>query len=384
MSKVSVVKCRDYDYENVKAAVRESVGLLGGISAFVKPGDRVLLKANLVLKRRPEKATTTHPSIVRALAEMVIEAGGKPVIGDSPGGTNYYNREVLQGIYETTGMREAAELSGAELNYNFDVIDVPYPQGKVIKNIKTIKAVIDADVIINIPKIKSHMMNAFSGAVKNMFGIIPGRYKVDYHFRFEDPADFADLLIDVITYATPHLSVMDAVVGMEGYGPTNGSPKQVGLILSSADPYSLDAVAAYAIGIDPPQIPMIRKSVERGLYDGKFDRIDIVGERIRTVRVLNFKKPTVRVAFNIYSWVIPKPLLKRFNRYIKPSPSFNHAQCRKCRACFESCPPQAITLVEGKPVVDLQKCIRCFCCDELCVYAAVEIKKPWFLRAVIK
>jgi uncharacterized protein (DUF362 family)/Pyruvate/2-oxoacid:ferredoxin oxidoreductase delta subunit len=291
---------------------------------------------------------------------------------------------VLEGIYETTGMREAAQLSGAELNYDTEIVDIPYPQGKVIKNIKTFRAVLDADVIVNIPKIKSHMMNVFSGAVKNMFGIIPGRFKVEYHFRFEDPADFADLLLDINLFSKPTLSVMDAIVGMEGYGPTNGNPKQVGLILSGADPYSLDAVAAAVIGIAQHRIPTLKKSIERGLYDGKFDRIDIVGEKPEDVQVLDFHKPTVQVAFNVYSSVIPKPLLKRINRFIKPKPVFDHAKCRSCKACAESCPPQAITMVGGKPEVELKKCIRCFCCDELCVHDAVEIRKPWFLRIAIK
>lgn len=233
MSKVSIVKCPEYDYETVKNAVRESIDLLGGISAFVNPGDRVLIKVNLLIRRKPEKVTTTHPSLAQALAEIVIDAGGTPIIGDSPGGYHFYNKGTLEAVYETCGMKQAAEESGAELNYNTDVVDVPYPEGRIMKSIKTIKPVLEVDKIISIPKIKTHMMTVYSGAVKNLFGIIPGSYKAEYHLRFDDTNDFADLLIDICSFVKPVLTVMDAVIGMEGYGPTNGNPKKVGLIISS-------------------------------------------------------------------------------------------------------------------------------------------------------
>lgn len=249
MSRVSIVKCENYDFDKVKNAVKASLDLLGGISSFVLPGEKVLLKVNLLMRRKPEKVTTTHPSLARALAELVLEAGAHPIIGDSPGGYHFYSRSTLEAVYETCGMREAAEQSGAELNYNTDVVDVPYPEGKLMKSIKTIKPVLDVDKIISIPKIKTHAMTVYSGAVKNLFGIIPGRYKPEYHLRFEDTGDFADVLIDICSFVKPVLTVMDAVVGMQGYGPTNGSPKQVGLVISSPNPFELDVVAAKIIGL---------------------------------------------------------------------------------------------------------------------------------------
>lgn len=384
MSKVSIVKCPEYDYEIVKNAVRESVDLLGGISAFVNPGDRVLIKVNLLIRRKPEKVTTTHPSLARALAEIVIDAGGTPIIGDSPGGYHFYNKGTLEAVYETCGMKQAAEESGAELNYNTDVVDVPYPEGRIMKSIKTIKPVLEVDKIISIPKIKTHMMTVYSGAVKNLFGIIPGSYKAEYHLRFDDTNDFADLLIDICSFAKPVLTVMDAVIGMEGYGPTNGNPKKVGLIISSPDPYALDAVAADIIDLDISQVPTIRKSIERGLFDGSLKGISIVGEDIKNVKVKDFKKPTQKVAFNFYSVLIPKPILKRINRFIKPKPQFSRKDCKGCGMCARSCPPKAIEMKGGAPVCDLSKCIRCFCCHELCNYNAVKIKRPWFLKLLLR
>ncbi len=384
MSEVSIVKCSDYEINRVKIAVRQSLELLGGISNFVSPGEKVLLKVNLLIRRKPDKVTTTHPSVVQALAELVIEAGGIPVIGDSPGGYHFYNKSTLEAVYETCGMKTAAENSGAELNYNTEVVDVPYPQGKIMKSIKTIKPVLDVDKIISIPKIKTHMMTVYSGAVKNLFGIIPGSYKAEYHLRFDDTNDFADLLIDICSFAKPVLTVMDAVIGMEGYGPTNGSPKKVGLIISGANPYVLDAVAASIIDIDIFKIPTIRKSVERGLFSGDLNRYSILGENINEIKVADFKKPTVKVAFNLYSILIPKPILKRINRFIKPTPRFNRKKCKSCGMCAKSCPPKALQMKDGTPVLDHSACIRCFCCHELCNYDAVEIHRPWFLKLLLR
>ena len=384
MSKVSITKCSSYEFDIVKNSIRSSLELLGGMSDFISAGDKVLLKVNLLMKRKPEKVTTTHPAIVQAVAELVLEAGGKPIIGDSPGGYHFYNKGTLEEVYETCGMKEAAKKSGAELNYDTEVVDIPYPDGKIMKSIKTIKPVLEVDKIISIPKIKTHMMTVYSGAVKNMFGIIPGSYKAEYHLRFDDTGDFADLLIDICSFSKPVLTIMDAVIGMEGYGPTNGNPKKVGLVIASKDPYALDAVAADVIGLEGLQVPTIRKSIDRGLYNGNIDGVEILGEAINDVKVEDFKKPTVKVAFNYYSLLIPKPLLKRINRFIKPTPRFDKIKCKGCAVCAKSCPPKAITMKNGKPEVRLENCIRCFCCHELCHSDAVQIKRPWFLRLLLR
>jgi uncharacterized protein (DUF362 family)/Pyruvate/2-oxoacid:ferredoxin oxidoreductase delta subunit len=384
MSDVSIVRCADYESERVKNAVRQSLDLLGGIRAFVKPGNRVLLKVSLLMRRKPEKATTTHPEVVRALAELVLEAGGKPLIGDSPGGYHFYTRATLASVYETCGMKEAAEKSGAELNYDTEAIDVPFPEGKVVKMVKTIKPVLDADVVISIPKLKTHMMTVYSGAVKNLFGIIPGSYKAEYHLRFEDTDDFADLLIDLCNFAKPALTVMDAVVGMEGLGPTSGTPRTVGLIVSSPDPYALDSVAVRLIGLDPRRVPTIVKAEERGLCAANMAGIRVLGECVDDVAVLDFKKPTVKVAFNYYSLFLPRWLKKRLDKVIKPRPRFDHEDCVGCGMCAQGCPPKVIEMRDGKPEADLGRCIRCFCCNELCAHGAVSIVRPWFIRIVLR
>lgn len=383
-NRISVVKCKNYNYDTVKGAVQKSLDLIGGMSAFVKPGDKVLLKVNLLMRRKPEKVTTTHPVLARVLAEEVIKAGGAPIIGDSPGGYHFYNEHTLKSVYETCGMTEAAEKSGADLNYNTEMIDVPYPEGKITKNVKTIKPVLEVDKIINIPKIKTHMMTVYSGAVKNLFGIIPGSYKAECHLRFENTADFSNFLIDICEFAKPCLTVMDAVVGMEGYGPTNGRPKKVGLILTGKNPFKLDVVASNLIGLKPDEIPTIKQSVKRGLCSGKLSDIDVVGENPDDVRISDFLIPTRQLQFNLYNFLMPKPIAKFLNRRMKARPRFDLNKCRHCGMCAKSCPPKAIEMNKNGPSVDLNKCIRCFCCHELCNYDAVTIKRPWFLKLLLR
>jgi len=384
MSKVSITRCSSYDIVQVRQAVKRSLDDLGGMQAFVNPGDRVLLKVNLLMRRRPDKATTTHPAVVQAIAEMVMEAGGKPIICDSPGGYSFHTQSTLDSLYETCGMKEAARMSGAELNYNTEVLDSPYPSGRMIKNIMTIRPALNADKIINIPKLKTHMMMVLSCAVKNLFGIVPGRHKTEYHFRFEDENDFAGVIVDICQFAKPILTVVDAIVAMEGNGPANGSPRNVGLIMAGTNPYELDVVASSSIGLEPKSIPTIRESVRRGLCSGKLEDTEIVGEEIKDVAIVDFAKPENHVEFNIYNWLLPKFIAKRLNKALKFKPVFKHADCRSCGICAKSCPAKAIQMNNDRPAVDLNKCISCFCCHELCDFNAVDIRKPWIMRLLFR
>jgi uncharacterized protein (DUF362 family)/Pyruvate/2-oxoacid:ferredoxin oxidoreductase delta subunit len=384
MKKVVLAGCSSYGIDEVRQAVKASVDLLGGMRAFVNPGERVLLKANLLMRRKPERATTTHPAVVQAVAELVAEAGGRPVIFDSPGGYTFHTRGTLESLYEVCGMKDAARAGHAELCYETEVLDAPFERGRMIKNIKTLKCVPEADRIINIPKLKTHMMMGMSGAVKNLFGIVPGGFKTEYHFRFEDENEFAGAIVDICEFAKPALTVVDAVVGMEGNGPANGEPRHIGFILAGADPYALDVAAAGVLGLEPASIPTIRESARRGLCSGKIKDVRIIGEKLDAAAVPGFKKPDNHVAFNIYNWLLPKFAAKRLNRLMKFKPVFRHGACRGCGVCAQSCPAKAIVMNNDKPVVDLYKCISCFCCHELCNFDAVDIRKPWLFKVLFR
>lgn len=286
-------------------------------------------------------------------------------------------------VYETCGMAKAAEESGAELNYDTDVVNVPYHEGRVMKAIKTIKPVLEVDKIISIPKLKTHMMTIYSGAVKNLFGIIPGSCKAECHLRFEDVNDFAEVLVDICSFAKTTLTVMDAIVSMEGYGPTNSHPKQVGLVISGANPYELDVVATKIIGLEPKEVPTIRKSMASGLCSGNPHDVNVLGKMIKNVSVSDYRIPTRKLSFNFYNLLMSRFISKRLNRVMKARPSFDHKVCKGCGVCARSCPPGALKMVDGKPVLDLNKCIRCFCCHELCNYNAVEVKRPWLIKILL-
>ncbi|MHB8124387.1 MAG: DUF362 domain-containing protein [Desulfitobacteriaceae bacterium] len=382
MSSTVVLKyCPDYTTE-VEAQLREGVKELGGMSAFVQPGQRVLLKVNLLMKKRPEEAVTTHPSVVEATVRLVQEAGGIPIIGDSPGGP--YTQNALQSIYSRTGLLEVAQRTGAELNQDFGQTVQSFPEGLVAKSLTITNCVKEADVIITLSKLKTHGMMTFTGAVKNLFGVIPGLLKVEYHLKMPKIMDFAGLLVDIAQFIKPTLSIMDGIVGMEGNGPSAGQPRNIGALLLSTDPFALDVVAADLIGLKPEKVPTIRVARERGLTSS-LEEIDLKGDARSLWRIQKFIVPkTVSVNF-LERVPLPKNVSRFLLNRVRPRPVFYHDQCMGCSDCVNNCPPKALVMSDQKrPVVDLEACIRCFCCQELCPHQAVEIFRPWLGRKLLK
>ncbi|MEA4973699.1 MAG: DUF362 domain-containing protein [Candidatus Metalachnospira sp.] len=372
MYTASLHECRDYKFDKIKELLKSEINELGGITNFVKKGDRVLLKPNLVMVKTPERAATTHPYIVRAVAEIVKEAGGEPIIADSPGGL--FNEVLLKSVYSASGMTEAASLSGAKLNYNTATAETAYPDGKLLRKITVIDELLKADKVINISKLKTHGMMRMTGAVKNLFGTIPGTMKAEYHLNRPNVADFANALIDICLFAKPVLNIMDAVIGMEGNGPTGGTPRNIGVLMTADNPFVLDIMAAYLIDIQTSDIPVCEQAIKRGLSPESIDEIKIIGDSIHDFVVSDFKAPKSKV-INITE-KLPKPLYRVLNDVLQPYPHFDHSKCVSCRHCEENCPPHAIEMIDGKPVFTKNKCIRCFCCQELCPAIAIEIKRP--------
>ncbi len=369
-------ECRDYEYDKVKEIIKKSIDELGGIGKFVNKGERVLIKPNLIMMKAPDKAATTHPSVVRAVAELVAEAGGKTVIAESPGGP--FNERMLKSIYSACGITDAAEKSGAELNYNTATKEVSYPEGKLLKRITVIDELTKADKVINISKLKTHGMMRMTAAVKNLFGTIPGTMKAEYHLNRSNPDDFAEALIDICRYAKPVLNIVDAVVGMEGNGPTGGSPREISALLASDNPFALDMMCAYIINVPYTDIPVCVRAVERGLSPKSIDEINIIGDDISKFVITDFKAPKailVNVTENL-----PKPVYKAVNNILQPYPVFNKDKCVGCGRCAENCPPSALKMKDKRPSFDKSKCIRCFCCQELCPAVAIDIKRPLFYR----
>ena len=251
MAEVSIVHCEKYDMETAEAALLQVLEPLGGLD-WVKSGMRVAIKANLVSFLKPEAAATTHPVLLCALTKLLVQRGAQVVVGDSPGGL--YTPAYVNRVYAATGVG-AVEEFGGRLNRNFEQKTAHFPEAIAAKTFQYTAYLDEADAIINFCKLKSHGMMSLSAAVKNMFGTVPGTVKPEYHFRFPDPMDFAGMLLDLNRFFKPKLCIVDAVVAMEGNGPTAGKPRPLGAILAGTDPSKLDLVCARVIGLDPQRVP---------------------------------------------------------------------------------------------------------------------------------
>ena len=378
---VSLIKCKEYEYNTVKKGIEESFANLGGIEKFIDKGDSVLLKLNLLMKKKPEDATTTHPVFAKALAEILIGYGAEVIIGDSPGGP--FNTNALKGVYRACGIEKIANETGAKLNYNTNSMEIKNEKGLILKKITAIQVLNEVDKVISVSKLKTHGMMMFTGAVKNMFGIVAGLEKAEYHVRMPENIDFSNALVDICLAAKPVLSFMDGIVAMEGDGPSAGTPREVGVIIASTSPYHLDVVATTIIGLVPNKVPTVQRCIERGLCKGNLDDIDIRGNSIDKVIVRDFIVPEIR-SLDLLEGKVPKFLRDILNHLMQPKPVFLHNKCVGCEDCALNCPPKVIDMVDNKPIVDLDGCIRCFCCQELCPVKAIDIHRPVLMKLLSK
>lgn len=370
-----IERCTDYDDERVYNTVCRAVDRLGGIEKYIKQGMRVALKPNLVKKKNPGEAATTHPSVVKAVARLVREAGGIATIVESPGG--FFTLTSLKSVYSVCGIEKAAMEAGAELNYNLYEVDVENPEGMYLKKVTVLKALAEADVIINLPKLKTHGQMAYTGAVKNMFGAVPGELKAEYHVRMPGYAEFANALIDIYLSMKPSLNIMDAVVGMDGAGPTAGNPKQMGFLLAGEDGFEVDFTALRLVGVDPLHIPIINQAVKRNLCPAAFEEIKVDCDNFESFMVDGFHMPQLDTLKAIMYY--DRGIMKFIINMLKPSPVFRHDICISCGECVKICPAKVIRMKNNKPGMNIKDCIRCFCCQELCPAKAVHIKRPVLL-----
>jgi len=362
--KVSVVKCDSYDEELVLEKVREALNLIG---FQIKQGSKVLLKPNVLSAKIPDEAITTHPALINAVCFILKEKKCKISIGDSSGiGAFGGTKEA----FKKTGIEEISKRYNAEL-IPFEESKIAYTEinGKILKGIHVSKSLLDADFIINMPKLKTHSLVGYTGAVKNMFGIIPGGKKSYYHKICGNQITFADLLIDIYNCRIPNLNIMDGIVGMEGNGPAAGKIKKTGIIIASKSGVALDFVAAKIIGFKTEDILTNKALLKRGLKP----EIQIVGGKNIKVR---YEQPikTIRK--------VPGFLLKIFYSLINPEIKVNKKKCKKCLVCIKACPVNAISLVNNEIKINRKKCILCYCCQELCPEKAITIGKSSIARFI--
>ena len=373
---VAVVRCKTYNVEAVKPALEEAVNAVNGLD-FVMPGMKIIIKPNLVSFKKPDAAATTHPALLEALVEMLLARGADVTIGDSPGGP--HSLPLLNRVYTATGMDRLEKL-GAKLNRNMNEKNVDFPEGKVLKNFTYTEYLDEADAIIDFCKLKSHGMLGMSAAFKNLFGTIPGLKKPEVHYKFQNDAEFADMLVDLNEYFKPRLAICDAVVGMEGNGPTAGTPRQIGAIIASKSTYYADVVGAELIGMNIDGLPTLQAAYERGFAPASSKNLRVYGD-IRALTVDDFKAPPVRgLSFmrkgNVLHFISKAAL--------EHKPTLKKRLCVGCGECARMCPAKAIKMKNKKPHINREKCIRCFCCQEFCPRAAMVAHRPLAAKVLNK
>ena len=375
------------DYGQAEGAIRALVEQMGGMGRFVRPGERIVLKANLLRAAPPESAICTHPAVVEAVAKLVKEAGGTPVICDSPGGA-LHKEAVLRSLYEKTGMAAAAAAAGAELSMDSSTRTVSLPEGKVLRQAEIITPVAEADGVIDLCKMKTHVLMSMTGAVKNLFGVIPGLSKVGYHATHPDHDTFADVLLDLTGYVKPRLSLMDGILAMEGDGPgSSGTPRQVGLLLAAANPLALDTAAGAIMNLPRQDNPVLLAAERRGLTPCRMEDVELIGGTVEELRMADYKFPASTKS-NLMDFLGPlaRPAERLCKKALSQTPRIDGAKCVGCGICAKSCPGQAIAMTApGKKARISQKaCIHCYCCHELCPQKAVELHQSWLGRLLTK
>ncbi|MFH1734723.1 MAG: DUF362 domain-containing protein, partial [bacterium] len=347
---VALVHCKSYEPAIVRSALCAALDLLEPMSHFVKRGDRVLLKPNMLSAKEPSKAVTTHPEILVAVGELVLDCGGAIIIGDSPAG----QPKDLEKYWDKTGFALAAKRLGVELLSfeEYGVRSFTAPEGHVSIS----EVALDADVIINLPKLKTHLLTRTTGAVKNMFGVVPGYRKSYMHSLAPDPLPFSRYVVAVYSQVIPTLNIMDAVVGMEGNGPSSGQPREIGALLVSEDAFEIDRIAAQIMGENIASLPVFQAAVEAGCWNWDENTSKILGNSLEEFILPDFEPPEVSKIERI------PPILKRnLKRLIWIRPRSNPKLCTACELCIDNCPESCMTLIKDVPEIDYKKCIKCGC-----------------------
>jgi len=368
--KVSIVRCFEYEIDKVYDAVKHSLNLIGGLEPLKKIGRRALLKPNLISGKEPEYAVTTHPVFFEAVVKILKENDFEVAVGESPALENLFSVAKKCGLLEII---EKYQLPFIEFD---DPEKTSNPEGKIVKNFNISKKIFDYDFLVSLPKLKTHVQMFYTGAMKNIFGCISGLQKAQFHLRFPERNEFAEMIVDLNLLLKPRLGIVDGIVAMEGHGPQNGNPKNLGVVASSFDLAALDLVCSEIIGYDYNDIPIIRNALLRKtFFISSQEEIEVMGERFIDK---NFQKIKIPQEIHFLHDKIPRFLLRFVNNLTVPRPFFNHKKCIRCGRCVDICAAEALKFVHSKSKkrvsIDYKKCIKCYCCDEICPVDAIKLK----------
>jgi len=372
---VSVRKCEDYSPQQLERAVADVLDDLGGLASFVRRGDRVLLKPNLLQSAAPAKAVVTHPAFVETVAAMVIDSGAKPFLGDSPALGNL-SRVLSKSGYDPFMNR-------------MDVAAVPFvekapfvwAEDRLFRHLGIANEVFQFDAIINLAKVKTHCQMFLTLGVKNLFGTIIGMDKASLHLTAgKDWDTFATALVQIYERVRPAVSLVDGILSMEGDGPNSGKPRQLGIVAGSKDAIALDATLCTLLGFRVDQLRTCEIGRNLGVGIADRDRIQVVGDDLYGFPLRDFKAPkSMTMTWNLSQGNLIRKFLEN---HVTTRPAIDPAECNHCGVCSSHCPPRAIDDVNGTMVVNRRKCISCFCCHELCSSDAVKIVRPFLGRVL--
>ena len=379
-SKVAIVRCESYDEETVYRAVKKGISLIGGVESFVRKGEKILLKVNNLAGDIPEKAVTTHPSVLNATIKVFLKNNISIFYGDSPG-----FEKPANGLTKS-GLKQIGDRYNLELGDFENGKAVEYPQAMVCNKFNIANACLEADGIINLSKMKTHGLARITGAVKNQYGCVFGLHKAGFHVKYPNAITFSKMLVDLNNLLKPRLCIMDAIVAMEGNGPRGGEPVSMNCIIISTDPVAVDATFCRMININPSFIPTNKYGKLSGLGNYDLKDIDYVGEPWKSFVSKKFKVDRTPVGASVLRSASPA-----IRNAFYDKPVIEPSNCTKCRICVDACPVDGKALqfrtVNGKldkknpPIYDYDKCIRCYCCQEMCPFKAIYLKKPLPNRA---
>lgn len=377
-TKVAIIRCESYDENVVYKAVKKGVDLIGGIDSVAKKGDNILLKVSNLAGDTPEKAVTTHPSILNAIIRLLLERNISVFYGDSPG----FEKPATS--LAKSGLAEIANKYNLELGDFEHGKSVDYPKAMVCNKFSIANACLEADGIISLPKMKTHGLTRITGAVKNQMGCIHGLHKAALHVKYPDSITFSKMLVDLNNLLKPRLYIMDGVFAMEGNGPRGDEPIKMNCIIISTDPVAVDSTFCRMINLNPSFVPTNRYGKQSGLGNYELQELDYKGDALNSFINKKFKIDRTPVGTSLL-----RSSSKLLRNIFYAKPVIASDKCTKCGICVKECPVEgkALKFRNGNkkepPIYDYKKCIRCYCCQEMCPYKAIYLNKP-FLRKILR
>lgn len=369
--KVAVIRCDNYAQDSIDSAVRRGIDLIGGMSIFIKTSEKIVLKPNVLVGDKPEKIIGPHPSVFKAVGRLAQTVTHNLSYGDSPAmgkALPHAQKAGLAAVADELGIPLADFDNGREVHL---------PDSPFIKRFVLANGVLDSDGLISIAKFKTHQLTRITGPIKNQFGCIPGVLKAEFHIKLPNALDFAKMLVCINLFIRPRLYIVDGIIAMQGNGPRGGNPVYMNVLLFSKDPVALEAVMCRLIHLNPDYVPTIQPAVEWGLGTSSFEDIELVGDAL---------EPLVNKTFD----VVRKPVvpvtnttgISIFKNLVSPRPVIDPLLCNQCGTCNRVCPasPKAVGWFDGDrkkvPTYQYDRCIRCFCCQELCPEHAISVQTP--------